>query len=117
MKSKYLVLIIVIQLLACSKETEPLMGSFIGKVKMNQGNDLSVIKVELKNKSLKYETLTDIEGIFYFDQLARGSYNITVSKEGYDTIRHTELIIGNGKPNVKEFYLSKSETVIAISTP
>jgi hypothetical protein len=114
MKYKILVLILAIQFLACNKEEETLTGSLIGKLTMDVGNDLSGIKIELENKCLKKETFTDDKGIFSFDNLVRDYYDITVSKVGYDTIRFTEIILGNGKPNISEIYLHKSVTLVAI---
>jgi hypothetical protein len=100
-----LLILIAVHLLACNKEDETLTGSLAGKVKIYNVIDLTGIKAEIENQGHKKVSYTDSEGMFFFDDLGRDYYTVTVSKEGYHTQQIKVIILGNGKPNIIEIEL------------
>ena len=99
------IVVALISLLFIGCKDESLTGSLIGQVNTDLKEDLGDVKIVLKNDFYYDEKHSDPEGLFFFKDIPRGSYQVTVSNEGYGTVQFTEIILGNGKPNIREIYL------------
>lgn len=87
---KNLVLLLIIFLaIACQKEITytGIPGQLKGRVKDNRGNKLENVKVTMTGTPSPLEIYTDEEGVFSFDDIKTGVYNLEFAKDSFGTFR------------------------------
>jgi hypothetical protein len=96
--------IILLFAFGCKKDLD-LKGTITGKVElsayMNSDNSPEGVKVVLENDHFRRETLTNDDGIYSFENIDGGYYNLTYSYNGFGTYQMKDYtVIGLGKMNV-----------------
>jgi hypothetical protein len=74
-------------------QAQVLYGSIVGNVKDNQDAVVGSATVKITNKQTNQtrETLTNAEGSFNFSTVQTGTYDLTVSRQGFKTFTRTNL--------------------------
>ena len=80
-------------------------GSLKLRVQGPDGDPISDVSVSIADSQT---TTTDSEGIAQFGELSRGTYDVTVSREGYAT-RSTTVTVEDGQQQAREITLSRPE--------
>src|SRR5712691_9138968 len=76
-------------------------GRITGRVQDAQGAVVSGANVKLTNPATSFErtATTDVNGEFNFPELALGTYQLTITKEGFDTTLVTDIRTSQGQVN------------------
>ena len=72
---------------------EPLSATLTGKVLLVGASDFSGISVILDTGKTQYATVTDENGVFYFESLPAGTYTLSFSRDGYARKELNKVII------------------------
>jgi len=90
---------------ACTK-TDLRVQGFVINVK---GVAIENVEVSMQKNKKTLETTTDNTGYYRFDNVPSGTWEFTVSKEGYETQTETYSISGGSSGNVftKNFEIKK----------
>src|SRR5258708_7747899 len=83
---------------AALAQTEAINGSIRGHVTDAAAAAVPGSKIPVVNVSTGYSrsATTDDDGLYLFPNLPLGSYTITIQKEGFETQRHTGVILSAG---------------------
>jgi len=71
-----------------------------GFVTTSNGTLIEDVAVTIQKSKTTFETTTDRGGYYKFDNVPRGAWEITVSKEGYETQTETFSVSGGGSGNI-----------------
>jgi outer membrane receptor protein involved in Fe transport len=96
---------------------QALYGGLVGNVTDPQGAVLPGVTVTLTNvgTGLKLETITDDTGNYVFRNLLPGTFEMTLSLEGFTTMRQTGIVVTAGTPRRQDARLAvgaPTETVV-----
>ena len=91
-------------------------GTILGVAQDSSGNPIANATVTLSNGMT---TTTDANGNFVFDNVTAGTYNVTISKDGYQTVtQQVTTTVGNtsdlGALSVSSAPSSNDDTVIVV---
>jgi hypothetical protein len=123
---------ILLLVIACEKETEPLTGQLIGYVSLYDNErkkmpDNGGVEVILEGSIPQIKALTDRNGQFVIDNLKSGTYNIIFDTEGY--CRHKIIgyqFVGGNMPasagrtaifGVSDFQINDPDITVIFSLP
>jgi len=73
-----------------------------GFVNTNSGLAIENVSVTIQKSKKIFETTTDRGGYYKFDNVPRGTWEITVSKEGYETQIETFSVSGGSSGNIHQ---------------
>jgi len=112
--------IFVLTLTVSSIHAQRLTGTIRGTVKDEAGETLPGVSVEIQSPAQiggsKFAITTDT-GVFLFPALAPGTYSITCSLEGFQTVIREDVIVSVGKTATVDIVLTQAaveETVTVI---
>jgi hypothetical protein len=106
MKQLFLLIIVIFLAFGCKKSLD-LKGSITGGVELREPYNADLlpinVKVTLKNNLLNQEVYTNEKGIFLFNNIEEGYYDLTFSYTGYGTYQiKNYAFIGFGKKAIIE---------------
>jgi len=83
---------------ALSAQTQAINGSIRGRVTDAAASNVPSATVSVSNDATGFtrSAETNAEGIYVFPNLPLGSYTVKIGKEGFDTERHTNVVLDAG---------------------
>ncbi len=81
-----------------AEEAEESVNVLSGKVLDAEGNPGAGVAVRVAGPDGEYSLTTGDDGVYRTEGLPPGEYEVTVESEGYEGIKHTVTIGGNGAP-------------------
>ena len=100
----------------CAAQSEAINGSIRGRVtdQANAAISGAIVKVENTKTGLVKSSETEAEGYYVFPNLPLGSYTVTIQKEGFDTLRHPDVVLDAGTEAVIDGSLQIGSVATAI---
>jgi hypothetical protein len=96
---------------APAAKAQALYGGLVGNVTDRQGAVMPGVTVTIVNvgTGLKVETFTDDMGNYVFRNLVPGTFEMTLSLEGFSTLRQTGIVVTAGTPRRQDARLEVGE--------
>jgi len=96
---------------SCTKSDIRLQG-YVGTVEKKIITLTPDVTVKIKKSKKTMEVQTDLVGLFMFEKLAPGTWEITVSKEGYETQTKKVALSGGSSGNIfhENFIMEKKSS-------
>lgn len=74
----------------------------------------AAVSVESSSTGLRRETLTSSAGAYQLPGLPVGAYTVTISKEGFSTVKSEQVVLGVGQSRTLDFQLSVGAVATAV---
>ena len=104
MKSLLLVLSLVFSSLCFAQNT----GSIIGVVLDNESFNEPLMYANVSIEGTNLKSSSDADGLFHFDNLADGSYNLVFSFNGYETKELRVKVVSSKQTNVSASLMART---------
>ena len=108
--------LVLILSLTCARAWAQTGGSVIGRVIDETGGTLPGVTVELKGSGEPIVAVTDGEGRYTFDNVAPGSYQLTMRLINFAAVTHGDLLVTAGSTTTRDdvMHLSLSAEVVVV---
>ncbi|HEY1304344.1 MAG TPA: TonB-dependent receptor [Vicinamibacterales bacterium] len=108
--------LVLILSLTCARAWAQTDGSVIGRITDETGGTLPGVTVELKGAGEPIVVVTDAEGRYAFDNVAPGSYQLTLRLINFAAVTHGDLLVIAGTATTRDdvMHLSLSAEVVVV---
>ncbi len=107
MKLKFFALIYLFYFINPSYAQQTPFGKISGKI-LDKDNSRPIVNAEIKITKINKRVVSDSSGYYSIDSIESGIYLINLSKEGYDNLEQSDIIVAAGKNTTYDFALQTS---------
>lgn len=87
-------------------------GTLKGRITLHDGSSAEGIAILLESKDgeTRYNTVTNVNGNYYIEKILPGTYNMTVSKDGYDSQTELGITVTTSENKIVDSIVLKAKT-------
>jgi len=115
-KHRFVVIAFLLALASCATWGQDVSGAITGTVKDTTGAVVPGASVKSVNTATNLESnaKSDGNGSYLLTSLPAGTYKVTISKDGFQTENHTEILVDSGRTTTVDGDLKVGQTSVSV---
>src|ERR1700722_10291997 len=115
-KHRFVVIVFLLALASCATWAQDISGAITGTVKDTSGSVVPGAAVKSVNTAtnLEVNAKTDGNGSYLLPNLPTGTYKVTISKEGFQTENHTQILVDSGRTTTVDGDLKIGQASVSV---